>query len=150
MIDVKSGDEVIVPSYTYVSTANAFLLRGATIVYVDIDPTTMNMDTKLVEQAMTGKTVAVVPVHYGGSSCDMDPLLSIAERRGIFVIEDAAQAYSATYKSRALGTIGHIGCFSFHATKNYTAGGQGGAIVVNDPRVHARADVVYENGTNRR
>jgi dTDP-4-amino-4,6-dideoxygalactose transaminase len=150
LIDVKSGDEVIVPSYTYVSTANAFLLRGATIVYVDIDPTTMNMDIKLVEQAMTAKTVAVVPVHYGGSSCDMDPLLSIAEQRGIFVIEDAAQAYSATYKSRALGTIGHIGCFSFHATKNYTAGGQGGAIVVNDPRMHARADVVYENGTNRR
>jgi dTDP-4-amino-4,6-dideoxygalactose transaminase len=150
LINVKSGDEIIVPSYTYVSTANAFILRGATIVYVDVDPKTMNMDVDLVEQAMTTKTTAIVPVHYGGVSCDMDPLLTIARQHGVFVIEDAAQAYSASYKSRALGTIGHIGCFSFHATKNYTAGGQGGAIIVNDPGMHARADVVYENGTNRR
>jgi dTDP-4-amino-4,6-dideoxygalactose transaminase len=150
LINVKSGDEVIVPSYTYVSTADAFLLRGATIVYVDIDPGTMNMDVSLVEQAMTAKTVAIVPVHYGGSPCDMDPLLTIARKRRVFVIEDAAQAYSATYKSRALGTIGHIGCFSFHGTKNYTAGGQGGAIMVNDSSMHGRADIVYENGTNRR
>ena len=150
LIKVKAGDEVIVPSYTYVSTANAFASMGATIVYMDIDPKTMNMDVSLVEQAMSAKTVAIVPVHYGGSSCDMDLLLTIAEQRGVFVIEDAAQAYSATYKSRALGTIGHIGCFSFHATKNYTARGQGGAIMVNDPSMHARADIVYENGTNRR
>ena len=146
LIKVKAGDEVIVPSYTYVSTANAFASMGATIVYMDIDPKTMNMDVSLVEQAMSAKTVAIVPVHYGGSSCDMDLLLTIAEQRGVFVIEDAAQAYSATYKSRALGTIGHIGCFSFHATKNYTAGGQGGAIMVNDPSMHARADIVQQRG----
>lgn len=150
LVDVKSGDEIIVPSYTYVSTINAFLMRGATIVYVDIDPKTMNVDVKLIERAVTPKTKAIVPVHYGGVACDMDPLLAIAQKHGILVIEDAAHAYSATYKGSALGTIGHIGCFSFHATKNYTAGGQGGAIMVNDLGMHARADIVFENGTNRR
>lgn len=149
LLDIRPGDEVIMPSYTFVSTANAFVLRGATIVFVDIRPDTMNMDEALIEAAITPKTRAIVPVHYAGVACEMDTIMAIAERHRLWVVEDAAQGVMATYKGRALGTLGHIGCFSFHETKNYTAGGEGGATLINDAALVERAEIVREKGTNR-
>ncbi|QBR49965.1 dTDP-4-amino-4,6-dideoxygalactose transaminase [Erwinia billingiae] len=149
LIDIQPGDEVIMPSYTFVSTANAFVLRGATIVFVDIRPDTLNMDETLIEAAITDKTKAIVPVHYAGVSCDMDVIMALAAKHHLFVVEDAAQGVMSTWKGKALGTIGHIGCFSFHETKNYTAGGEGGATLINDPALVERAEIIREKGTNR-
>ena len=135
LLDIGPGDEVIMPSYTFVSTANAFVLRGAKIIFVDIRPDTMNIDETLIEAAITDKTRAIVPVHYAGVACEMDTIMAIAKKHDLFVVEDAAQGVMSTYKGRALGTIGHIGCFSFHETKNYTAGGEGGATLINRSQV---------------
>ena len=125
LIDIQPGDEVIMPSYTFVSTANAFVLRGAKIVFVDIRPDTMNIDETLIEAAISEKTKAIVPVHYAGVACEMDTIMEIAHKHDLFVIEDAAQGMMSSYKGKALGTIGHMGTFSFHETKNYTSGGEG-------------------------
>ncbi|MHA2705648.1 dTDP-4-amino-4,6-dideoxygalactose transaminase [Vibrio owensii] len=149
LIDVKPGDEVIMPSYTFVSTANAFVLRGAKIVFVDIRPDTMNIDEMLIEQAITDKTVAIVPVHYAGVACEMDTIMAIAQKHQLFVIEDAAQGVMSSYKGRPLGTIGDIGAFSFHDTKNYTSGGEGGLLVVNNPKFVERSEILREKGTDR-
>ncbi|WP_336798290.1 dTDP-4-amino-4,6-dideoxygalactose transaminase [Erwinia aphidicola] len=149
LIDIQPGDEVIMPSYTFVSTANAFVLRGATIVFVDVRPDTMNIDESLIEAAVTDKTKAIVPVHYAGVACEMDTIMALAKKHQLWVVEDAAQGVMSTYKGRALGSIGHIGCFSFHETKNYTAGGEGGATLVNDASLVERAEIVREKGTNR-
>lgn len=149
LINIQPGDEVIMPSYTFVSTANAFVLRGATIVFVDVRTDTMNIDETLIEAAITGRTRAVVVVHYAGVACEMDTVMLLAKRHGIYVIEDAAQGMMSRYKGRAVGTIGHIGCYSFHETKNYTAGGEGGAILVNDRSLTDRAEVIREKGTDR-
>ncbi|WP_207886320.1 dTDP-4-amino-4,6-dideoxygalactose transaminase [Pseudomonas sp. 30_B] len=149
LIDVQAGDEIIMPSYTFVSTANAFALRGAKIVFVDIRPDTMNIDENLIEAAITPKTKAIVPVHYAGVACEMDPIMDIAARHQLFVIEDAAQGMMATYKGRPLGSIGHMGAFSFHETKNYTSGGEGGLLIINDERFTNRAEIIREKGTNR-
>ncbi|WP_404401765.1 dTDP-4-amino-4,6-dideoxygalactose transaminase [Idiomarina seosinensis] len=149
LIDVVPGDEVIMPSYTFVSTANAFVLRGAKIVFVDIRSDTMNIDEKLIEPAVTERTKAIVPVHYAGVSCEMDTIMELAEKHNLFVVEDAAQGMMSTYKGRALGTIGHIGAFSFHETKNYTSGGEGGLLIINDERFKQRAEIIREKGTNR-
>ncbi len=149
LIDLQPGDEVIMPSYTFVSTANAFVLRGARIVFVDVRPDTMNIDETLIESAITEKTRAIVPVHYAGVACEMDTIMALAAKHKLFVIEDAAQGVMSRYKGRALGTIGHIGCFSFHETKNYTAGGEGGATLINDASLVERAEIVREKGTNR-
>jgi len=149
LVDVQPGDEVIMPSYTFVSTANAFVLRGAKIVFVDVEPSTMNLDANKLAAAITAKTKAIVPVHYAGVTCDMDTIMSLAEKHDIWVIEDAAQGVMSTYNGKALGTLGHIGCFSFHDTKNYTAGGEGGAILVQDPRLLERAEIIREKGTDR-
>lgn len=149
LIDIQAGDEVIMPSYTFVSTANAFVLRGAKIVFVDIRPDTMNIDETKIEAAITPKTKAIVPVHYAGIACEMDTIMAIAEKYRLYVIEDAAQAVMSSYKGKALGTIGHFGCYSFHETKNYSAGGEGGALLINDDRFIARAEVIREKGTNR-
>ena len=149
LIDIQPGDEVIMPSYTFVSTANAFVLRGAKIVFVDIRPDTMNIDESLIEAAITPNTRAIVPVHYAGVACEMDPIMAIAERHNLYVVEDAAQAMMSSYKCRALGTIGHLGTFSFHETKNYTSGGEGGLLIINDERFAERAEVIREKGTNR-
>ncbi|WP_042489853.1 dTDP-4-amino-4,6-dideoxygalactose transaminase [Vibrio diazotrophicus] len=150
LIDIQPGDEVIMPSYTFVSTANAFVLRGATIVFVDIHPDTMNIDETLIEAAITSKTKAIVPVHYAGVACQMDTIMDIAERHGLFVIEDAAQAMMSTFEGRPLGTIGHIGTYSFHATKNYTSGGEGGLLIINDEQFSVRAEFIRDKGTNRK
>tara|TARA_B100000408_G_scaffold93744_1_gene72120 strand:+ start:2558 stop:3721 length:1164 start_codon:yes stop_codon:yes gene_type:complete len=150
LIEIKAGDEVIMPSYTFVSTANAFVLRGAKIVFVDIQPDTMNIDETLIERAITERTRAIVVVHYAGVSCDMDVVLDIGRRHSLFIIEDAAQAVMSRYKGKALGTLGHIGTYSFHETKNYTSGGEGGAIVLNDESLIERAEIIREKGTNRR
>ena len=149
LIDLQPGDEVIMPSYTFVSTANAFVLRGARIVFVDVRLDTMNIDETLIEAAITEKTRAIVPVHYAGVACEMDTIMALAAKHKLFVIEDAAQGVMSRYKGRALGTIGHIGCFSFHETKNYTAGGEGGATLINDASLVERAEIVREKGTNR-
>lgn len=149
LIDVKQGDEIIMPSYTFVSTANAFVLRGATIVFVDINPLTMNIDDTLIEEAITERTKAIVPVHYAGTSCDMDNVMSIAQKHGLIVIEDAAQGVMSSYKGKPLGTIGHLAAFSFHETKNYTSGGEGGLLIVNDDTYFERAEIIREKGTNR-
>ncbi|MDI9223094.1 dTDP-4-amino-4,6-dideoxygalactose transaminase [Pantoea sp. EA-12] len=149
LIDIQPGDEVIMPSYTFVSTANAFVLRGATIVFVDVRPDTLNIDETLIEAAITAKTRAIVPVHYAGVACEMDSIMALAAKHQLFVIEDAAQGVMSQYKGRALGTIGHIGCFSFHETKNYTAGGEGGATLINDAKLVERAEIIREKGTNR-
>lgn len=149
LIDIQPGDEVIMPSYTFVSTANAFVLRGATIVFVDIDPVTLNIDVALIEAAITERTRAIVPVHYAGLSCDMNALLKLAERHGLYVIEDAAQAMMSAYHGRPMGSLGHLAAFSFHATKNYTSGGEGGLLIVNDPCFVERAEILREKGTNR-
>ena len=149
LVDVKPGDEVILPSFTFVSSVNAFVLRGATPIMIDVSPGSMNMDHNLIEAAITPRTRVIVPVHYAGVACDMDPIMALAKRHNILVIEDAAPSLTATYRSRALGSIGHIGCFSFHETKNFTAGGQGGAIAINDLSLVARAEILHDNGTNR-
>ena len=149
LIDIQPGDEVIMPSYTFVSTANAFVLRGAKIVFVDIRPDTMNIDEKIIEQAITAKTKAIVPVHYAGVACEMDTIMEIANKYNLFVIEDAAQGMMSTYKGKALGTIGHLGAFSFHETKNYTSGGEGGLLIINDNTFIKRAEIIREKGTNR-
>lgn len=148
LADIQPGDEVIMPSYTFVSTANAFVLRGAKVVFVDIRPDTMNIDEKLIEDAITEKTKAIVPVHYAGVSCEMDTIMDIAKRHNLFVIEDAAQGVMSTYKGKALGTIGEFGCFSFHETKNYSMG-EGGAILINDEKYIEDAEIIREKGTDR-
>lgn len=148
LADLQPGDEVILPSYTFVSTANAFALRGAVPVFVDIRPDNLNIDEKLIEAAITPRTRAIVPVHYAGVPCEMDTIMDIAHRHNLLVIEDAAQALLSTYKGRALGTIGHFGCLSFHETKNIISG-EGGALLVNDERFCDRAEVIREKGTNR-
>ncbi len=145
---ISPGDEVIMPSYTFVSTANAFLLRGAKIIFIDIHPFTMNIDERLIEKAITEKTKAIVPVHYAGIACEMDTIMSIANKFGLFVIEDAAQALFSFYKGKALGTIGDFGCFSFHETKNYNCG-EGGAISINKEEYISRAEIIREKGTNK-
>jgi len=149
LIGLKEGDEVIMPSYTFVSTANAFALRGAKIVFVDIRPDTMNIDEMKIEAAITPNTKAIVPVHYAGVACEMDVIIEIAKRHDLVVIEDAAQGMMSTYKGRALGTIGHIGTYSFHETKNYTSGGEGGVILINDEKYLEHAEIIREKGTNR-
>lgn len=145
---VGPGDEVILPSFTFVSTANAFALRGATLKFVDIRPDTLNLDEKLVAEAVTERTRAICPVHYAGIACEMDDIMAIAARHDLMVIEDAAQAVNATYHGRHLGTIGHLGCYSFHETKNLISG-EGGALLINDPELIERAEIAYEKGTNR-
>jgi len=149
LVDIQPGDEVIMPSWTFVSTANAFVLRGATPVFVDVRLDTCNLDERLIEQAITPKTKGIVPVHYAGVSCEMDAIMAIAERYGLWVIEDAAQAMMATYKERPLGGIGHLGAYSFHATKNYTSGGEGGALLISRAELTDRASIIREKGTNR-
>tara|TARA_Y100000589_G_C27145671_1_gene626686 strand:- start:500 stop:1633 length:1134 start_codon:yes stop_codon:yes gene_type:complete len=149
LIDIQPGDEVIMPSYTFVSTANAFALRGAKIVFVDIRSDTMNIDENLIEAAITNRTKAIVPVHYAGVSCDMDPIMYIAEKYKLYVIEDAAQAMLSEYKGRFTGTIGHFGTLSFHDSKNYTSGGEGGLLIINDNSFIQRAEIIREKGTNR-
>ena len=146
--DIQPGDEVIMPAYTFVSTADAFVLRGARIVFVDIRPDTMNIDENLIEPAITEKTKAIVVVHYAGVSCEMDKIMELAEKYHLTVIEDAAQGIMSTYKGRALGTIGDYGCFSFHETKNYSMG-EGGALLIRDPKNVERAEIIREKGTNR-
>jgi len=147
--DIKEGDEVIMPSFTFVSTANAFVLRGAKIVFVDINPETMNIDENKIEKAISENTKVIVPVHYGGSSCNMDKIMNIAYKYNLFVIEDAAQGVMAKYKDKYLGTIGDIGCFSFHETKNYTSAGEGGAVSINSSKLIEKAEIIWEKGTNR-
>lgn len=149
LLDIKEGDEVIMPSYTFVSTANAFVLRGAKIVFVDIRPDTMNIDETKIEKAITNKTKVIVPVHYAGVACEMDTIMDIANRHNLFVVEDAAQGMMSNYKGKALGTIGHIGAFSFHETKNYTSAGEGGLLIINDEKFIQRAEIIREKGTNR-
>lgn len=149
LINTQPGDEIIMPSYTFVSTANAFVLRGAKIVFVDIRPDTMNIDETKIEAAITEKTKAIVPVHYAGVGCEMDTIMDIAKRHNLYVIEDAAQGMMSTYKGKALGTIGHLGAFSFHETKNYTSGGEGGLLLINDAKFKERAEIIREKGTNR-
>ena len=148
LLDIKPGDEVIMPAYTFVSTADAFVLRGAIPVFVDIRPDTMNLDEKLIEEAITEKTKAIVPVHYAGVACEMDTILEIARKHQLAVVEDAAQGVCAWYKGRALGTIGDYGCFSFHETKNFSMG-EGGALLIRDPAQIENAEILREKGTNR-
>lgn len=145
---IKEGDEVLVPSYTFVSTANAILLRGATPIFVDMDKRTFNMDVNLIEGKITSKTKAIFPVHYAGVACDMDKILEIAKKHNLIVVEDAAQGVLAYYKNRPLGTIGDYGCYSFHETKNYVMG-EGGAIIVRDDEKFEEAEIIREKGTNR-
>ena len=148
LADIQSGDEVIMSSYTFVSTANAFVLRGARIVFVDIRPDTMNIDESLIEAAITNKTRAIVPVHYAGTSCEMGIIMEVAKKHNLLVIEDAAQGVMCSYKDKALGGIGHMGCYSFHETKNLTCG-EGGALLINDDRFIERAETVRQKGTDR-
>lgn len=148
LCDIKPGDEVIMPSFTFVSTADAFAMRGAKCVFVDIRPDTMNLDEKLVEAAITPRTRAIVPVHYAGVACEMDVINEIAKRRNLFVVEDAAQGMMATYKGRSLGTLGDFGCYSYHETKNYSMG-EGGALLIRDPKFADHAEIIREKGTNR-
>lgn len=149
LCDVKPGDEVIVPSYTFVSSALAFVRQGAKIVFADSCEDNPNIDADKIEALITPKTKVIVPVHYAGVACDMDKIMDIANRHGILVVEDAAQAIDSYYKGKPLGGIGHFGCFSFHETKNVTAGGEGGLLVVNDERFIRRAEIIWEKGTNR-
>ena len=148
LLDLKPGDEVIMPSYTFVSTANAFVLRGAVPVFVDIRPDTLNIDENLIEKAITPKTKAICCVHYAGVACEMDKILDIAKRHNLYVVEDAAQALGSFYKGKPLGTIGDMGCFSFHETKNVISG-EGGAIIINNEKFIERAEIIREKGTNR-
>ncbi len=148
LADVKPGDEVILPSFTFVSTANAFVLRGAKLVFVDIRPDTQNIDEKLIEDAITDKTKVIAPVHYAGVGCEMDTIMDIAKRHNLTVVEDAAQGVMSTYKGRALGSIGDYGCYSFHETKNYSMG-EGGALLIRDEANIEKAEIIREKGTNR-
>ncbi len=148
LCDIQPGDEVIMPSYTFVSTANAFVLRGAAVVFVDIRPDTMNIDENLIEDAITDRTRAIVPVHYAGVACEMDKILELAERYGLKVVEDAAQGVMSEYKGQPLGSIGDFGCFSFHETKNYSMG-EGGCLLIRDENMAERAEIIREKGTNR-
>ncbi len=148
LADIQPGDEVIMPSYTFVSTANAFVLRGGVPVFVDIRPDTLNIDETLIEAAITSRTKAIVPVHYAGVACEMDTIMDIALRHNLLVIEDAAQGIMSTYKGKPLGSIGHLGAYSFHETKNIISG-EGGALLVNDERFVERAEMIREKGTNR-
>jgi dTDP-4-amino-4,6-dideoxygalactose transaminase len=145
---VGPGDEVVMPSFTFVSTANAFVLRGATPVFVDIRPDTLNLDETRIEEAITPRTRAIVVVHYAGVACEMDPIVDIARRHDLLVIEDAAQGIMADYRDRPLGSIGHLAALSFHETKNIISG-EGGALLINDPRFEERAEIIWEKGTNR-
>lgn len=148
LLDIEPGDEIIMPSYTFVSTANAFVLRGGVPVFVDIREDTLNLDERIIEAAITPKTRAIVPVHYAGVSCEMDTIMEIARRHGLKVVEDAAQGVCSTYKGRALGSIGDLGAYSFHETKNVISG-EGGALLVNDGSLAQRAEVIREKGTDR-
>jgi dTDP-4-amino-4,6-dideoxygalactose transaminase len=148
LLDIKPGDEVIVPSYTFVSTVNAFVLRGATIVFADSEKETPNMDASKLEALITPRTRAIVPVHYAGMACDMDTIMDIAKRHNLYVVEDAAQAIDSFHNGRPLGSIGHLAAFSFHETKNVIAG-EGGMLVINDPEFERRAEIIREKGTNR-
>ncbi len=148
LVDLGPGDEVIMPSFTFVSSANAFVLRGATPVFVDIRPDTLNIDERQIEAAITPRTKAIVVVHYAGVACEMDAVMDIARRRGLLVIEDAAHALMSSYKGRPLGGFGHLATFSFHETKNLISG-EGGALVINDERLIERAEIIWEKGTNR-
>lgn len=148
LADIQPGDEVIMPSYTFVSTANAFVLRGGVPVFVDIRADTLNINEALIEDAITPRTKAIVPVHYAGIACEMDVIMNIAQRYNLIVIEDAAQGIMSTYKGRALGSIGHLGCFSFHETKNIISG-EGGALLINSSEFVDRAEIIREKGTNR-
>jgi len=148
LIDLKPGDEVIMPSYTFVSTVNAVVLRGAKPVFCEIREDNLNIDENKIEALITDKTRAIFPVHYAGVACDMDKIMEIAKKYNLFVVEDAAQGVNAKYKGRYLGTIGHLGCYSFHETKNYSMG-EGGALLVNDDRFIERAEIIREKGTNR-
>jgi dTDP-4-amino-4,6-dideoxygalactose transaminase len=148
LADIQPGDEVIMPSFTFVSTANAFVLRGGTPVFVDIRPDTCNIDETKIEEAITRRTKAIVPVHYAGVACEMDTIMDIARRHNLLVIEDAAQGIMSRYKGRPLGAIGHLGTYSFHETKNIISG-EGGALLINDPRFAGRAEIIREKGTNR-
>lgn len=148
LCDLRPGDEVILPSFTFSSTATAFQAMGAELVFVDIRPDTMNLDERKVEAAITERTRVIVPVHYAGVACEMDEIIRIARRHGLLVVEDAAQGVMSTYRGRALGTIGTFGCYSFHETKNYSMG-EGGALVINDPAYIQRAEIIREKGTNR-
>lgn len=148
LADIKAGDEVIAPSFTFVSTVNAFVLRGARIVFVDIRPDTLNIDERIIEGAITDKTKAIIPVHYAGVACEMDKIMAIAKKHNLLVIEDAAQGVMSTYKGKALGSIGDFGAYSFHETKNYTMG-EGGAILIQNKDYIERAEIIREKGTNR-
>lgn len=148
LADIQPGDEVIMPAYTFVSTADAFVLRGAVPVFVDIRPDTMNLDENLIEAAITDKTKAIAPVHYAGVACEMDKIMELAKKYNLYVIEDAAQGIMASYKGKALGTIGDFGCFSFHETKNYSMG-EGGALLIQDEAHVEDAEIIREKGTNR-
>lgn len=148
LLDISPGDEIIMPSYTFVSTANAFVLRGARIVFVDIRPDTMNIDEALIESAITPRTKAIVPVHYAGVGCEMDTIMDISKRYDLAVVEDAAQGVMSTYKGQALGSFGVLGCLSFHETKNYSMG-EGGALLINDEKYIERAEIIREKGTDR-
>jgi dTDP-4-amino-4,6-dideoxygalactose transaminase len=148
LLDIQPGDEVIMPSYTFVSTANAFVLRGGVPVFVDIRPDTLNIDERLIEAAITPKTRVIVPVHYAGVACEMDTIMDIAHRHNLAVVEDAAQGVMSSYKGRALGSIGDLGCYSFHETKNVISG-EGGALLINNSKYASRAEMIREKGTNR-
>lgn len=148
LLDIQPGDEVIAPSYTFVSTVNAFILRGAKIVFVDSDPLNPNMDMDSIEPLINSKTKVILPVHYAGIACDMDKIMALADKHNLFVVEDAAQAIDSFYKGRALGSIGHLSAFSFHETKNIISG-EGGMLVINDERFVKRAEIIREKGTNR-
>jgi len=148
LIDIKEGDEVIAPSFTFVSTVNPFVLRGANIVFIDINPKTMNMDENLIEAAITKKTKAILPVHYAGVACNMDKIMEIAKKYNLIVVEDAAQGMMSEYKGRSLGSIADYGCFSFHETKNYSMG-EGGALLIKDKKNIEKAEIIREKGTNR-
>ncbi|WP_206954308.1 dTDP-4-amino-4,6-dideoxygalactose transaminase [Trinickia acidisoli] len=148
LLNIAPGDEIIMPSYTFVSTANAFVLRGAVPVFIDVREDTLNLDEHLVEAAITPRTRAIVPVHYAGVACEMDAIMSIAKRHGLYVVEDAAQGAMSTYKGRALGSIGDLGAYSFHETKNVISG-EGGCLLVNAPQLAQRAEIIREKGTDR-
>jgi dTDP-4-amino-4,6-dideoxygalactose transaminase len=148
LADIQPGDEVILPSYTFVSTANAFVLRGATPVFIDVRPDTLNLDERKIEAVITAKTKAIAPVHYAGVSCEMDTIMAIAQEHQLFVIEDAAQAIATRYKDKPVGSLGHLAALSFHETKNVVSG-EGGALLINDPKLLERAEIIREKGTNR-
>lgn len=149
LLDIRAGDEVIMPSYTFVSTANAFVIRGARVKFVDIQKDTMNLDVSLIEPAISSRTKAIIVVHYAGVPCDMDKVIALSRKYGLYVVEDAAQGMMSTHKGRALGTIGDLGAYSFHETKNYTSGGEGGLLLVNNHKFFERAEIIREKGTDR-